>query len=348
MKRLYVAFCLVIILMLASLGLATFALPDKDFSEYENRYLQQKPSLREEDFTKQLTDYLGDQFPFRISAHHLTYEIWRLLGKTDINGVYVGKNHYYFQKILDSDINEKRYQNNLLTIEKFIKSYPTINTTVMIVPTAVNSEFPTYSSEKLYDMISFPSFIDLRDKLKDYYRTDHHWTLDGAYVGYREYCKEKNLIARSKEDFQFEIFSEDFLGTLYSKVVSNDAVSDTVKIAKNVGRVKVIADGKEIPLYDMDAKNKKDKYLVYFGGNHGVMTLTSANKNGKNLLVIKDSFANSFLPLIVDDYEKIIVIDPRYYSGNLEKILQKESYTDALFLYEMYNFSTDTALSRLK
>jgi hypothetical protein len=369
MKKLYKFFCFVFFAILIACGIATFCLEDIEFSENENRYLQKKPtlsitSLKEESFQKELESYLNDQFPLRNLSLEFTCELQKFVGETDINGVYLGKDGYYLQKISDADIDIENYKKNLERIELFIKNYTQINTSVLFVPTPgtiLEEKLPKYAkmydSESLYKMakelLEGAVFVDVREVLKEnsdsyiYYRTDHHWTSYGAYLAYQRFCIENQMDYKNLEDCKFSVFSDDFLGTMYSKVLDKQAKPDCVEIAKNIGNLEVFSEKGKISLYDEDAVLQKDKYQVFFGGNTGIVTITSDNKNGKKLLVIKDSFANSFVPLLASQYETVLLIDPRYYPNSIETLMEDNSITDALFLYEMYNFSSDTSLLKL-
>ena len=93
---------------------------------------------------------------------------------------------------------------------------------------------------------------------------------------------------------------------------------------------------------------EKDKYQVFFGGNYGVVSIENNEANNdKNLLIIKDSYANSFTPFLLKDYKTITIVDYRYFSGNLQSIVQSNNITDVLVLYEMSNFMKDKNLVKM-
>ena len=68
---------------------------------------------------------------------------------------------------------------------------------------------------------------------------------------------------------------------------------------------------------------------------------------GRNVLVIKDSFANSFAPFLTQNYENIYMIDLRYYNGDLKAYLQEHNITDVLVLYNISNFISDRNIYKL-
>ena len=75
--------------------------------------------------------------------------------------------------------------------------------------------------------------------------------------------------------------------------------------------------------------------------------MSTAKKNGKHLLLIKDSFANAFLPFLVDHYETIHVIDLRYYNGNLDSYIADNKINECIFLYNIKNFCEDKNISSI-
>ena len=116
----------------------------------------------------------------------------------------------------------------------------------------------------------------------------------------------------------------------------------------HISKVTVEYDGtKHDSVYDESKLQTKDKYTVFFGGNYGEVVINTDSDSKKTLLVIKDSFANSMVPYLLDDYSRIIMVDLRYYRGNLQQEVEDNSVTDLLFLYEMSNFAQDNNLYKL-
>ncbi len=104
-------------------------------------------------------------------------------------------------------------------------------------------------------------------------------------------------------------------------------------------------------VYDRSKLKEKDKYAFFFGGNYGevhVQNRAADEENkGRNVLVIKDSFANSFAPFLTQNYENIYMIDLRYYNGDLKAYLQEHDITDVLVLYNISNFISDRNIYKL-
>ena len=128
---------------------------------------------------------------------------------------------------------------------------------------------------------------------------------------------------------------DSFYGTLYSKVAGLPGVrADELELPQTLPENLVIesdsapadalsADGeKAMPtlagIYDLTKLEMKDKYAVYFGGNYGKITIKNPEAEGKgSLLIIKDSYANSMVPYLLDHYEQITMIDLRYYNESV-------------------------------
>lgn len=226
-------------------------------------------------------------------------------------------------------------------------------------------------------------FVDVRPILKAhageyvYYMTDHHWTTYGAYLAKQEWNaqlqgrqKEQTKADESKMPNFIEV-ADDFRGSLYSKILDYDSAYDSIyRLPPASANVQVLAEGKDIgSFYQTDKLEEKDKYAYFFGGNYGEVAITNlrkgvttAEKNAEeiaiseaitdqsatgNLLVIKDSFANTFVPLIADQYEHIYMIDLRYFKGNMQEYMEEKQITDVLVLYNISNFVTDKNLYKL-
>ena len=78
------------------------------------------------------------------------------------------------------------------------------------------------------------------------------------------------------------------------------------------------------------------------------MTITGGEKNGRRLLVLKDSYANALLPFAAADYEKIVAVDLRYYLGSVKELIEQEGITDVLVLYSTSAFMSDAKIDRLR
>ena len=112
-------------------------------------------------------------------------------------------------------------------------------------------------------------------------------------------------------------------------------------IAGNINQVlkvdSVVCDGEDGTLYDLSALERKDKYELFLGGNYGQCVITTGTENGKHLLLVKDSFANSFVPFLTGDYETITMLDLRYFRGSVQELAAEAD--DILVLTEITNLA---------
>lgn len=366
MKKPYI-FVICFFLVLALLAGLTFGLPARAFSDNENRTLAQMPeltldSLLSGDFQEQLSDYLSDQVPGRDFWIETNTFFKKLMGKTEINGVYLGSDGYCFQQFTENSYFQSRMEGIFALVQSFAQKQE-IPVAVMPVVTPgvaladkLPANAPMYDAELVWqqmkDATAACQFIDLRQTLSGqesyYFHTDHHWTAQGAYAAYEAYCQNMGLQAKPASHFEITAVSTEFYGTLYSKVLDGTLQPETVYAPQNLPQVQVTKDGKDSGgIYDSTALEKKDKYTYFFGGNYGKVEITTQAGNGQRLLVIKDSFANSFVPYLLEDYEEIVMLDLRYFNGSVAEVLEQEGITQVLITYEMSNLLTDTGIAKL-
>ena len=181
-----------------------------------------------------------------------------------------------------------------------------------------------------------------------YFKTDHHWTHLGAYEGYAAYADAVGLPQRTYSDFKFKKVSDDFYGTMFSRALDSGAEPDTIMIPEVPEAVLVSNDKGEIPLYDMSKLEEKDQYAVYFGGNYpSVKIINGFKSNKRKLLIFKDSFANSMVPMLLWDYSDIEMIDLRYETRPMKVIMDEFEPDEVLVLYELSNFASTGEVARL-
>lgn len=178
---------------------------------------------------------------------------------------------------------------------------------------------------------------DARDDGSDdnlYFKMDHHWTMDGAYCGYEAFMDKTGAQILPKDDFELKE-GEDFYGTLYLKAKSDMEEPEPEKLyyydVESVGNfdvvMRVVYDdgtekeyGENAPIFD----STKEGYLFFLGGDQPVIEITNNNKkDGKTLMIIKDSYANALVPWLINNYQKVVLIDPRSFKGTLQKEFER-------------------------
>lgn len=357
--------------------------PDKGFSETENRYLQQRPqfsldALVSGAFTSKYDTYLSDQFPFRDRWVELktTADILQL--RQDSSRVYFGKDGYLVEKFDVGDIDQALLGKNQERLIQFVEKYETLlgngRVKVMLVPSAAQilkaklpPFAPVYDQNQIYgplqERLGTGTVIPLEQVFKDhsegyiFYKTDHHWTVDGAYEGYRAWAQSMGVTPWEKERFTAELLSDQFYGTVQAKVgirVQPDRMYRYLPTIPMDYRVRYdLAEETKDSLYELSALETRDKYTVNLDGNHALTEIDTSCADpafygaGRRLLIVKDSFAHSFAPFAANHFEKTVMVDLRYYNGSIEELARQEDITDVLLLYQAVNFAGDVNLSKL-
>lgn len=352
-KRTGLAPLITISAILLGLSVGSFFLtPDRAFSENENRYLQLTPKLSWDtvmsgDFMEDMEDYTSDQIVFRDLWTGMRSVLQRAEGKEDISGTYLGAEGRYFTKVTDDSFDTENLSKNAEYIKNFF-AHSGKNCTALIVPSPAGTlrdklpeDAPYYDEDGAFTLLQETldgSLLDVRDALRavsdPYYHTDHHWTTMGAQAAYRRWAEFTGHTAR---DYTLTLATDSFRGTLYSKVLLPDSVYDSVYYVPEITAASVVCDEKDGALYDLTALEQKDKYELFLGGNYGRCIITTGTENGKKLLLIKDSFANSFVPFVLEDYESVTMIDLRYFRASLTELAAESD--DILVLTEITNLA---------
>lgn len=357
-------------LILIAFLIGALTLPDREFSQTENRTLEQKPEInasviKSGSFMSRFESYMSDQFPLREKIVSVKAYSQRLLGETRQNNVYIGKDGWLFEKPAEYDA--EKVSKTVSALSEFSQNCKIPNQVFMLVP---NSSY--FLKDELPPLLSVPNqakqikaitkklpntinsvdstkMFNEKDNLDElFYKTDHHWTTKGAKLAFDRTAYRLNLDT-SKAEYEFYTVSNDFNGTLSSSSGIYNT-TDTVEICvpKNSKGTYFIknADTKEksATLFDMSKLEDTNKYEVFFGGNFSRIVISTSNLNGKNLLIFKDSYANCFIPLLTPYYQNIVVIDARYFTDDINAVLSDYKFTDMLVLYNVNTFLEDTSL----
>ena len=351
-------------------------LPDKNFSAEENRLLQTMPkpsisSIFSGRFETKAESYAADQFMLRNMFIKIKSSFDTSLGSTESNNVFMCKDNYLMENISKADA--KKMENNYNSLAKLKQLYPNINMDFMLVPNAANimsDKLPLFAvtedqnkqmddfCKKIQSIGINPvdvraTFKKNKEKIELYYHTDHHWTTDGAYLAYQDFAKKNKLNSNIKYDAL--AVKNDFRGTLASKSGFTNGLNDMIKIylpkeGQNYkNSVIFYSDTKEktTEFYKLNNLKKKDTYTVFGGSNHPIYSIKTPVSSQRKLLLIKDSYANSFIPFLSQDYREIIVIDPRYFFDDISEIIKANGITDILFLYNANTFFNDNSLDMM-
>ena len=360
---------LIVTVILFAVSFLSLVGKDREYSENENRYLTGKPqfswsSLMDGKFMDDAEAYLSDQFLLRDKLVSLRTDIDVFFGKREINDVYIGKKHFLFEK--PSVYNETRLKKTFDAMNNLKAKNQGINTYIAIAPNSTeivssylpsNAPVPNQAEQinKIYQNLTGFTPVDLCGPLKKaenpqdlYYRTDHHWTAEAVNIAYREIAKSMGLDPNAYT-YENLAVTDSFQGTLASSSGIFSA-KDTIKVptcpSDVMYRVTYVDEERvTTTVFDQQKLGTKSKYEVFFGGNYSEVVIESSSSNDRVLMVVKDSYANSLIPLLIPHYKKIIIVDPRYYNGNIQDIIDTESVTDMLWLYNANTFLNDTSIA---
>lgn len=349
----------------------TFVSPKKAFSDNENRLLAQMPEfsvsgLFSGTFMSDYESYITDQFFLRDNWIQLKTLTEIAMKKQDINGVYISKDGFMIERHEDSEVDLEQLKKNLDRLVEFTEKYAGLlggeHVKIMMVPTAseiLTDKLPPFAAgfdqngmiDSLYERLPAGTVLDVRETLKKhskeyiYYKTDHHWTTLGAFYAYQEFCKAMGFAVPELKDVEQTVVSEEFQGTVFSKLnlsISKDSMS-VFTLPNTPTKVKMTADMENFDsMYVEKYLSMKDKYSYFLDGNHGLTEISSNSEGEGTLLIIKDSFAHSFAPLTVGNYEKVYLVDFRYFNMQISQFIREYGVTDILVLYNAVTFATDT------
>ena len=363
--------CLFGIFILAVL-IINFFVPDRGFSQKENRVLASRPAISVSQLTSgKFADgyetYVNDQFFLRDWWITLRATAQRILGNTEENGVFLGKSGYLMEDFTAPS--QERLNRTVNAMTDFAARHSDLPQYALIAPNAVNilsDKLPALAAatdqNPYLDATAAAlekagvTFVDVRDTLsqhKDdgiYYHTDHHWTTQGAYYAYQQAAAAME-IDTSSDSYEKAPVTRSFQGTLSAKSGFRSGEKDEIDVFLPTGENTLSSlinyvdeQKKSASFYDTEQLKTRDKYALFFGGNHAQVKISTPTETNHTLLVLKDSYANSLVSFLAPHYRKIIMVDPRYYYGDLEELIQVENVQEVLYLYNANTFFADTSL----
>ena len=346
--------------------------PDREKSVQENRMLATKPKFRlssliSGDYDEKFEAYMDDQFVGRDMWRKLKVTVDRICGSRLENGVYIGTNGQLLEQIEVAD--ENHLAANIKAIKSFSESQSKIPVRMMLVPDAanvLNHSLPSLAKPEdqtqMFSMVrkdlgDSVEWIDVSTELnkhkteKIYYKTDHHWTTLGAFYAFQAAAPSLGIEGDLSGKYVSYAVSDSFNGMLASKSGVNLGEKEQIDIYVPTEEdtdliVDYVDEGKRsTSLYDSSKLKEKDQYTVFLGGNSSLLDIRTVSTSTKRLLLVKDSFANSFIPFLTPYYREIVVVDPRYYSGTINDLMDSYRISEVLFLYSGNTFFKDNNIS---
>ena len=338
------------------LGLAGFAWvgPDQEISEAERRPLEQMPqitlqTLLDGKFMEKFEDYSLDQFPFRDGFRRVKSLFhYYVLNQSDNKGIYLSNG--YAAK-LEYPLNETSVEYALRRFNYLYNQY--LKDSGSKIFTAVVPDKGYYLTQengylamdydRLFAMVKegmpWASYVDLTDTLDytDYYRTDTHWRQEHLMEAATKLCQAMGVTAPKAEDYRVTALQRPFYGVYYGQaalpmdpetlyILESELISECTVLNHETQKY----DG----VYDWSKLTGKDLYEVFLSGPRSLLTIENPNAGtDKELIVFRDSFGSSIVPLLLQDYAKVTLVDIRYLSSSALERYVEFTGQDVLFLY---------------
>lgn len=353
-------------ILIVSLTFLFLVSPKVRISEEENRTLQMLPkfsfkALFNGDYIPKLENYFNDQFAFRKNFILLRKDVLRTTFKDEINGVYFGKDDYLIERYNGLNNSDEIVS----SLNNFYKKINYVNLNIILAPTSIEINKDLLPSllkidsqyediKKLYDNLNFNK-IDITDTLKTseyqvFYKTDHHWTSYGAYFAYVKYCEMNNIEPININNFKIKEVSNSFCGTLCSKTGYFNHTPDLIHTFTYKDydlEVNYISQNKITKtLYEEKHLETKDKYSMFLDNNHPLIIISNSDIIDKReIVIIKDSYANAMIPFLVNHFKKVHVIDPRFYKSSIsDYIKENKNIKDGLLIYNINTITEDSSI----
>ena len=375
MNNLYAKiFAVFVLIVIAGAAVLHFMTPDRAYSAAEKRNLDQAPELSPENvaagvFMDRAEGYLQDQFPFRDQLMQTKITVQStLLRNRESQGVYLADGMLVERFTMPP---EEETAALLASLEAFAARNPGPSYSFMLVPNAVafyRDRLPAYaltdSQDEYIDrfFFSLPEPFEAKDvrqlfkAVKNdvllYYRTDHHWTTEAACIAFTGQTEDLAHVTVSGRGYSAYTVADRFYGSLQSKSGFTGLGPDAIRIylpdrdAEPLFYSVYYPDTQslESSVYDTDKLATDDPYQVFLSGNHPLVEIETSARTGKRILVIKDSYANAYVPFLVPGYDRVTVLDPRYYYEDIDALVKSGRFTEVLFLYNVNTLSADTSL----
>ena len=308
-------------------------------------------------FSDELEQYLTDQVPLRDDWVTLKIYLELAVGKRESGGVYIGRDKYLMDKF--TSYSKKQLATNAAALAELQKKLAAedISMDTILVPVAaqvLTDKLPAYAPVADYaailevltdagvDTVDMLTALAAHSGENIYYRTDHHWTSLGAYYAY---CAWRGIEPNADEWTQ-EILCDNFHGTTWNKVPLPTVPAEEITAWYKHEYHNVSYNGGEYEtnsIYECKYLSGSDQHAVFLNSNQAQTVISGSGKSGK-LLLIKDSYGNTFSQFPVEDYAEVHVLDLRFFKGDVTEYAKENDITDALVLYGVQNFVKDTNL----
>lgn len=338
--------------------------PD-EFSDSERRALASFPELTLEtvisgEFMKEFETFTLDQFPLRDTLRSIkavcSHYVFRNMDNNDVileNG-HISKLEYPLNEHMLNHAAERFsfiYDNGIKgsNAKVYLSVVPDKNMFLAESGGYLGIDYNGLASS-MQEKMSYAEYIDIYPMLSadDYYYTDSHWRQENITDIAAHLANEMGV--PFENDFTETTLDIPFYGTYYGQAAL-PAKPDTIKYLSNEATENCIVKTYEtkvptqLPVYNMENANGKDPYEMFLSGNQAFLTVeNSLNESGRELVVFRDSFGSSLIPLLIQSYSKITVVDIRYVHSSILKNMVNYENADVLFIYSSILLNNSSAL----
>ena len=356
---------------------AFWLLPRRSFSENEKRVLSEAPQIdaagiADGSVFRSIESYLSDHFPGRELWVGANAYLENAEGRGATEDIVRGTDGWLFTAPVSDD--RETLWDNMQAITTFAEKQ-SVPVSMMAVPSAgavVSDKLPALhmpypdadlleearriAGNTLHWVDLYTDFCSAEQPETLYYRTDHHWTTEGAY---RAYCLLMDKLGQPsvpRDDFTVEQIA-DFYGTSYSRSGLWLTDPDTIELwtDSDIQAVTTVYDANRADpvtregMFFREYLEDADKYPVFLSGNHARVHIETNADSGKRLLVIKDSYAHALAPFLAEEYSTIDLIDLRYFKQQtISTWLEENPADEILLVYGLSSLAEDKNLQWLE
>ena len=326
--------------------------PADEYSSSERRKLSQFPKLTwdtiaDGKFMTEFEEYTLDQFPLRDGFRNL--KAWvsqNLLRKADNNDIYVADG--YAVK-MEYPLKEESIKNAGMRFRKLYEKYlkdSSGNIYLSLIPDknyflAESSHHLSMDYEKFFSMMReempYAQYIDITQLLseQDYYKTDVHWRQENIVDAAEKIAGEMGITLSG--EYEVKTLEEDFYGVYFGQSALNlpgESLSYLTNDQIEQCEVFNYENNEKTGVYDLKKAEGDDLYEIFLSGPVSLLKIENPNAiTEKELIVLRDSFGSSLVPLLAEGYRSVTLIDIRYMQSDFLSNFVDFTGKDVLFLY---------------
>ena len=352
MKKMRMVGLCALVALWAALTLGAWFSPTKEISDAERRKLAQFPKLTTQtvlggSFMKNFEEYTLDQFPLRDTFRQLKALFhYNALGQSDNNSIYLAGGS---AAELEYPLDTVSLNNALKKFNRIYESYLTDSGKILVAVVPDKGYYlaqqvgaPTMDYDALYtamEQLHWAELVDLREMLtgSDYYLTDTHWRQERIGSVAQRLCEALGTAVFENGELALTKVDRPFYGVYYGQAALPMAGEDLYVMTGQILDECTVYNhetGKTTGIYDWSKLSSRDLYDVYLSGATALLTIENPNAaTEKELIVFRDSFGSSMVPLLCKDYRTVTVVDIRYIASTILDRYVDFHGQDVLFLY---------------